>query len=512
MSFSSSPITRTPPPAERSSQRSERAPAGDFAALLELVPTPARAPVARAGERREPDRGPADAHDDRRNRPVPASPRSRHARPDGGRPAAAPGQDAPRPGHAVGRGPVVAEASPGPTTAGTAAVPGVPASADIASSGEATAPPHDLTGVVGALGTEAPVSVVGTEQPIAPVVPGSPAAPGSATTPAAAPQASTPVFAAPAGSSQGAGAPTAAAGSAAVAGVPAAVAALSEAALGDAVPAVTAAPAPTAPVAGPAVAGAVATEVPATHASPATDVAAATAGAAGAETTHAESGTPAGAEPAMGDLPTGTGTGTGFAGARDGQTGRGSSPEVAEAPAAATAPTTAATGLPGSGRMADAVAYGPHRSVPLERAPRVVAQLLHVASQQGVSHARIALRPVELGGIEIFLQVSPAGLAAQLVAESPEAARMLAQATEDLRRSLAGQNVELVSLEVSTSAEQQQRDDLPSRGFTAEDGMPGGGSTARRGDAGSEPPATSPDLTTPTVIELPDGLLVDVLA
>ncbi|CAA9469278.1 MAG: hypothetical protein AVDCRST_MAG38-1147, partial [uncultured Solirubrobacteraceae bacterium] len=208
-------------------------------------------------------------------------------------------------------------------------------------------------------------------------------------------------------------------------------------------------------------------------------------------------------------VPTGTGAGSGFAGDRDGEP----APEEAPvAPAGSTASTPAPAALPGAGRTPDAVPFGPHRAVTLERAPRAVAQLLHVASEAGVSHARIALRPVELGGIEIFLQVSPAGLAAQVIADSPEAARMLAQATEDLRRSLAGQDVELISIDVSTSAEQQRRDDLASSGFLADDRAADGRPLPRRGDGAPAVSPASPEPTTPTVLELPDGLLVDVLA
>ena len=50
------------------------------------------------------------------------------------------------------------------------------------------------------------------------------------------------------------------------------------------------------------------------------------------------------------------------------------------------------------------------------------------------------------------LQTTPQGVSAQLVADSPEAARMLSQASDDLRRSLEARDVNLLSLDVSTSA------------------------------------------------------------
>ena len=49
------------------------------------------------------------------------------------------------------------------------------------------------------------------------------------------------------------------------------------------------------------------------------------------------------------------------------------------------------------------------------------------------------------------IQATAAGVAAQVVADSPEAAKLLAQASDDLRRSLEARDVNLISLEVSTS-------------------------------------------------------------
>ena len=69
----------------------------------------------------------------------------------------------------------------------------------------------------------------------------------------------------------------------------------------------------------------------------------------------------------------------------------------------------------------------------------------------------MTLRPAELGGIEIRLQSTAAGIAAQVVADSPEAARLLTQAGDDLRRALEARNVTLISLDVSTTADQQAR-------------------------------------------------------
>jgi hypothetical protein len=142
--------------------------------------------------------------------------------------------------------------------------------------------------------------------------------------------------------------------------------------------------------------------------------------------------------------------------------------------------------------------------VPLYRAPAAVATLLHVAVERGISHARMTLRPAELGGIEIRLQATAGGVAAQVVADSPEAARLLAQAGDDLRRALEARDVTLISLEVSTSSDQRQQ---RARGeWTDGDDA---GLTSSPGSAAGD---AEPDPITQTVIELPGGLLVDVLA
>jgi flagellar hook-length control protein FliK len=147
----------------------------------------------------------------------------------------------------------------------------------------------------------------------------------------------------------------------------------------------------------------------------------------------------------------------------------------------------------------------PERAAPLHRAPAAVAALLHVASERGIGRARIALKPVELGGIEIRLQTTAAGVAAQVVADSPEAARLLAQAGDDLRRALEARDVTLLSLEVSTSGEERRESARGGERAPDTDRRPH--ASARSAAAQTPEPATEP-----TVIELPGGLLVDVLA
>jgi flagellar hook-length control protein FliK len=143
--------------------------------------------------------------------------------------------------------------------------------------------------------------------------------------------------------------------------------------------------------------------------------------------------------------------------------------------------------------------------VPLHRAAYATAALIHIASERGITHARINLKPAELGGIEVRLHSSPEGVSAQLVADSPEAARALAQAGDDLRRQLEARGVTLLSLDVSTSEE--ERRGAPAFGGDAA-GQGSGSNGARAGTHAEAAPAAPAE----TTLVLPDGLLVDVLA
>jgi hypothetical protein len=149
------------------------------------------------------------------------------------------------------------------------------------------------------------------------------------------------------------------------------------------------------------------------------------------------------------------------------------------------------------------------RAAPLHLAPRAVAQMLQVAVERGLSHAKLNLRPAELGGIEIRLQTSAAGVTAQVVADSPEAARLLHQAADDLRRSLERHDVTLLSLDVSTAG-----DDRPDGSAGASADLAGDRSRHFAAHGLTPPAATEAD-EPPTVVatvQLPDGLHVDVLA
>jgi hypothetical protein len=120
------------------------------------------------------------------------------------------------------------------------------------------------------------------------------------------------------------------------------------------------------------------------------------------------------------------------------------------------------------------------------------------------------LKPVELGGIEVRLRTSPQGVHAQLVADSPEAARMLSSASEDLRKSLEDRDVTLLSLDVSTSGDQGRDQPAEFSDAFGEDYRPGGWTSHRvstdAGDLMGSPAAAE------TTLVLPNGVTVDVLA
>jgi hypothetical protein len=172
---------------------------------------------------------------------------------------------------------------------------------------------------------------------------------------------------------------------------------------------------------------------------------------------------------------------------------------AAAATASTPAPATTATAT-----VAAPAAPTSSAGVPLEQAVETVRLTVSAAARNGVTRARIALRPEELGGVEVHLRHTAEGLSARVVAEVPEAAHLLAQAAGELRRTLEQQGVNVVRIDVGIAGDEaagagagdrEQRDARRN----------GGGSAA--GDA-PETDLPIPDRT----IELPNGALVDVLA
>jgi flagellar hook-length control protein FliK len=126
-----------------------------------------------------------------------------------------------------------------------------------------------------------------------------------------------------------------------------------------------------------------------------------------------------------------------------------------------------------------------------------------MAGENGVTRARVTLRPAELGGVEVFLRQGGAGLTATVVAETPQAAQMLETSAAELQRRLAAQGLQLSSLQISVGGESAgaAHGGADRRGAAA----PAGGA---RGSA-AEPVAGAEQIQT---IDLGGGVLVDVLA
>jgi flagellar hook-length control protein FliK len=181
---------------------------------------------------------------------------------------------------------------------------------------------------------------------------------------------------------------------------------------------------------------------------------------------------------------------------------------------AAPAPTTAVPASPATiftSPQAAAVAppvappqAEPRQGVRLAQAAETVRLTIASASTAGVTRARIALRPAELGGIEIMLSHGPGGISATVTAESPAAAHALQRAADQLQRSLADQGVNLLRLDIDVAGDRATASGSDDH---QRDAQRGNGRAGAHGGADTD--------STPTVertLELPGGVLVDVLA
>jgi flagellar hook-length control protein FliK len=165
------------------------------------------------------------------------------------------------------------------------------------------------------------------------------------------------------------------------------------------------------------------------------------------------------------------------------------SPAPATAPATAAAPAQAATPtIPTA------------TPVPLNRSAEAVEHVLRLASARGVTHARIALRPAELGSIDVHIRSTAEGLVARVVAHTAEAVQTLQNAANDLRQSLEEQGLTLMSLDIGQPGDRS----AGRAGADADDGK-GGGDSPSAAESDDAPTQTS-------TLRLPTGVLVDVLA
>jgi flagellar hook-length control protein FliK len=169
------------------------------------------------------------------------------------------------------------------------------------------------------------------------------------------------------------------------------------------------------------------------------------------------------------------------------------------------APPAAAPAAPVAPAAAPAAAARPApptptaTPIPLPRAAEAVEHVLHViASRGGVTHARIALHPAELGSVDVHIRSTAEGLVARVVAHTAEAVQTLQNAANDLRQSLEDKGLNLMSLDIGQPGERDA-------GRAAGDA---GGHSA----VADELVAGDDEDTTTETLRLPSGVLVDVLA
>ena len=198
---------------------------------------------------------------------------------------------------------------------------------------------------------------------------------------------------------------------------------------------------------------------------------------------------------------------------------RGRQPQPVSAPAESRVQAPAPNVIPGvnapaiaeaqaTARPADAPAT---RTVRMSPAAEAVENAIRIGQTRGVTHARMSLKPAELGGVEIRLAQSAQGLTATVVADGQQAAQLLQQAGQELRRSLEAQGIQLHQLDISYSGDQREGARSAQAQADGGDRRASGGaddSLATDGDGLT----TTEDITVQETLELPDGVLVDVLA
>jgi len=136
-----------------------------------------------------------------------------------------------------------------------------------------------------------------------------------------------------------------------------------------------------------------------------------------------------------------------------------------------------------------------------------IGATIEVAARQGLTQARIALHPAELGEIRIHLTQTSDGLLARVTADTPAVAQVLVGCRAELHHSLG---VSLLRLDIGSSAQSDVgggEGRFPGR---SDSSAPGSSTRPEDGEAGSEP---VPGLEgVQSISGPPRGELVDVLA
>ena len=188
---------------------------------------------------------------------------------------------------------------------------------------------------------------------------------------------------------------------------------------------------------------------------------------------------------------------------------------------AANAAGSSAAANPGVAESAAAAASDPLAPAPggpllaagvsLQEVIDSVRASIEIAARQGITHARIALQPQELGEIRIHLSQTADGILARVTAATPAAAQALAQGHAELHQSLSSLGLSLLRLDMGQ--------------FGGSEARAGGEGGAGRSRGSSSPSSRASrraqDHTTLDAIERggeasaatpTDGRLIDVLA
>ena len=123
-------------------------------------------------------------------------------------------------------------------------------------------------------------------------------------------------------------------------------------------------------------------------------------------------------------------------------------------------PPQAAPAPPAQQPIAAAPAPSPAAPVPgarLAQAVETVHQVIRISQSGGITQARVQLHPEELGSIDIHLRSTPDGVVARVVADASQAAAVLRDGGDELRRQLASQGINLTHFDVGTDSNGVER-------------------------------------------------------